>query len=102
MGELATSEPEISWNKASPLRTFDGKTCRIKWRRRKPNSIKPWRNTPRPIKTSSARCDGQFKGRAPSIPIDAWRRRPKGSFLRIHSEPEHRFRKLGVTVHECL
>src|SRR6267143_1027325 len=55
MDELATSEPEITWNRASVWRTFAGKTCRIKWHRRKPNSIKLPRNTPKPIRTSSAR-----------------------------------------------
>ncbi len=59
MAELATLEPEIMWNKASSLRTFACKTCRIKWRRHKHNSIKLRRNTAKPIKTSS--------GRKPSI-----------------------------------
>src|SRR6266498_1642442 len=66
MGELATSEPEITWNKASPLRTFDGKICRIKWHRRKPNSIKPWRSTPKPIRTSSERKPSIRRRASPS------------------------------------
>ena len=49
----------------------------------------------------NAGCDGQCEGRTPSSPIDSWRRRPEGSFLRVPPEPEYRFGKLGLSVIEC-
>ena len=50
---------------------------------------------------STQRCDGQREGGAPSGPVDSGRCRSEGALLRVHSESKYRFRKPGVTLHDC-
>jgi hypothetical protein len=83
MGELATLELEIMWNKTPPASegpVFDAKPHQAKLR------------TVSGSLQCNSGCAGQCKGGVSPGRVASWRRRFEGSFLRVHTEPKYRVR----------